>query len=241
MTGSALFWLNSVRLVVIFLTLLLAWVTYRSHLLLKEFRPSFNLLLAPAELMVRLLLVGLFLGLAWLSGLPAGQLGLTSAYPLQSIGLGLMIGLVSQVAVNGLMYWAIQRFGRNIYSPVVIRNILPRRPGEWLGVALAFVPAVAMEELLFRSLWLGVFQGITPPLLLVVGTSLLFGLMHQPQGILGMVAAGGLNVLLSLLFIWSGELLLPLTAHYVINLLQVMVASRQREWLENYEHEIDSH
>jgi hypothetical protein len=55
------------------------------------------------------------------------------------------------------------------------------------------------------------------------------------------VAAGGLNVLLSLLFIWSGELLLPLTAHYVINLLQVVAASRQREWLDNYEHEMDSH
>jgi hypothetical protein len=65
--------------------------------------------------------------------------------------------------------------------------------------------------------------------------------MHQPQGALGVVAAGGLNVMLSLLFIWSGELLLPLTAHYVINLLQVAVASRRREWLENYEHEMDSH
>jgi membrane protease YdiL (CAAX protease family) len=241
MIDPAHFWLNLVRLVVILLTLLLAWITYRSHLLLKEFQPSFNLLLAPAELMVRLLLVVLCLGLAWLSGLPAGQLGLTSVNPLQSIGLGLAIGLVSQVAVNGLMHWAIHRFGRNIYSPVVIRNILPRRPGEWLGVALAFVPAVAMEELLFRTLWLGVFQGIAPLLLLVAGTSLLFGLMHQPQGALGVVAAGGLNVLLSLLFIWSGELLLPLTAHYVINLLQGAVASREREWLENYEHEIDSH
>lgn len=241
MTDSAHFWLNSARLAVILLSLLLAWITYRSHLLLKEFRPSFNLLLAPAELMARLLLVGLFLGLAWLSGLPASQLGLTSAYPLQSIGLGLVIGLMSQVAVNGLMHWAIRRFGRNIYSPLVIRNILPRRPGEWWGVALAFVPAVAMEELLFRTLWLGAFQEIISLPLLVVGTSLLFGLMHQPQGVLGVVAAGGLNVLLSLLFIWSGELLVPLTAHYVINLLQVVVASRQREWLENYEHEIDTH
>jgi membrane protease YdiL (CAAX protease family) len=241
MMDSAHFWLNSVRLAVILLTLLLAWVTYRSHLLLKEFQPSFNLLLAPAELIVRLLLIGLCLGLAWLSGLPAEQLGLTSAHPLQNIGLGLAIGLFSMAAVNGLMHWAIGRFGRNIYSPVVIRNILPRCPREWLWVALALAPAVAMEELLFRTLWLGVFEGIIPLLLLVVGTSLLFGLMHQPQGALGVVAAGGLNILLSLLFIWSGELLLPLTAHYVINLLQVGVASRQRRWLEDYEHETDSH
>lgn len=233
-TSSTHFWLNLVRLAVILLSLLLTWLTYRSYLLLKEFQPPFNLLLSPAELVARLLLVGLCLGLAWLSGLPASQLGWTSAHPLQSIGLGLAIGLVSQVVVNGLMYVAIRRFGRNIYSPLVIRNILPRRPIEWLWVALAFGPAVAMEELLFRTLWLGVFQDVAPLLLLVLGTSLLFGLMHQPQGMLGMLAAGSLNILLSLLFIGSGELLLPLTTHYVINLLQVIAASRQREWLENY-------
>lgn len=234
MMDSAQFWLNFTRVVVILLTLLLAWVTYRSHLLLKEFQPPFNLLLSPAELAARLLLVGLCLGLAWLSGLPAEQLGLTSAQPFQTIGLGLALGLFSMVAINGLMHWAIHRFGRNIYSPLVIRNILPRRPLEWLWIALAFVPAVAMEELLFRTLWLGLFQGLVPLLVLVLGTSLLFGLMHQPQGVLGMLVAGGLNILLSLLFIGSGELLLPLTSHYTINVLQVVAASRQREWLENY-------
>lgn len=234
MLDSAYFWLNAVRAAVILLTLFLAWMTYHSHLLLKEFQPSFNLLLSPAELVVRLLLVGLYLGLAWLSGLPANQLGLTSTHPLQSIGLGLAIGLVSQVAVNGLMHAAIRRFGRNIYSPLLIRNILPRRSIEWLWVALAFIPAVAMEELLFRTLWLGMFRGPMPLLVLVLGTSLLFGLMHQPQGMLGMLAAGALNILLSLLFVGSGELLLPLTTHYTINVLQVVAASRQREWLENY-------
>jgi hypothetical protein len=236
MNDSAFFWLNSVRLATILLTLLLAWVTYRSHLLLKEFQPPFNLLLSPPESLLRLLLVGLCLSLAWLSGLPAARFGLLSPQPLQSIGLGLGVGLVVQMAVSGLTYWAIQRFGRKIYSPVVIRNILPRRPVEWLWVALAFGPAVAMEELLFRSLWLGLFQELIPLPLLIGVTSLLFGLMHQPQGLLGVITAGGLNILLCLLFAGAGELLPPLTAHYVINLLQIVAASRQREWLENYEY-----
>jgi membrane protease YdiL (CAAX protease family) len=209
-------------------------LTYRSHLLLKEFQPPFNLLLAPSEFVVRLLLVGLCLMLAWLSGLPASQLGLASSQPLQTIALGLTIGLVSQVAVNLLTHWAIHHFGRDIYSPMLIRNILPRRPGEWILVALAFWPAVVMEELLFRSLWLGAFQDVVPLPVLIGGTSLLFGLMHQPQGVLGMLIAGLLNILLSLLFIWSGTLLMPLLAHYTINLLQVVVAYRQKEWLENY-------
>jgi membrane protease YdiL (CAAX protease family) len=234
MTVTPHFWLYVVRLIVILLSILLAWLTYRSHLLLKELQPPFNLLLAPSEFMARLLLVGLCLALAWLSGLPASRLGLTSVQPLQSIGLGLTIGLGSQVAVNGLTHWAIHRFGRHIYSPAVIRNILPHHSGEWIGVVLAFWPAVTMEDLLFRSLWLGTFQDIVPLPILIGGTSLLFGLMHQPQGVLGMLIAGLLNILLSLLFIWSGELLMSLVAHYVINLLQVVVAYRQKEWLENY-------
>lgn len=235
MSDTTSFWLNSARLAAILFSLLLAWVTYRSHLLLKQFEPPFNLLLSLPESLLRLLLVGLCLGLAWLSGLPAQQFGLLSPRPLQSIGLGLAVGLVVQVAVNGLTFWAIQRFGRKIYSPLVIRNILPRRQIEWLWVALAFVPAVAMEELLFRSLWLGLFQELIPLPLLIGSTSLLFGLMHQPQGLLGVITAGSLNILLCLLFAGTGELLPALTAHYVINLLQVVATSRQREWLENYE------
>jgi membrane protease YdiL (CAAX protease family) len=234
MLDSTPLWLNVVRLAIVLLTILLAWLTYRSHMLLKSFQPSFNLLLSLPESIVRLVLVGLCLALAWLSGLPASQLGLSSVHPLQTVGLGLIVGLVSQVIVNGLTFGTIRRFGRNIYSPLVIRNILPRRPVEWFWLALAFWPAVAMEELLFRSLWLGVFQDLVPLLILIIGTSIVFGLMHQPQGILGMLIAGLLNIFLGLLFVWSGELLLPLLVHYIINLLQVLAASRQREWLENY-------
>jgi membrane protease YdiL (CAAX protease family) len=69
---------------------------------------------------------------------------------------------------------------------------------------------------------------------LVIGTSIIFGLMHQPQGLLGILVAGTINILFSALFIGSGELLLPFTAHYVINLLQLVAAYHQREWLENY-------
>lgn len=227
-------WTNLTRLAIIILSAFLAWVTYRSNLLLKEYQPNFNLLLSPPELIMRVLLAGLCLALAWSSDLPASQLGLISRNPLQTVGWGAGIGVVIVLIVNLLTTWSINRFGRHIYSPLVIRNILPRRPREWGLVALAFMPAVAMEELLFRTLWLGGFSEIVPIPPLIIGTSLLFGLMHQPQGSLGMIIAGSINALFSILFIWSGELLLPLTAHYVVNLLQLILAYRQKGWLENY-------
>lgn len=227
-------WLALTRVVIIIFSVLLAWVTYRSNLLLKEYRPDFNLLLSPPELVVRVLLVGICFLLAWLSGLPVSQLGLTSRNPLQTMGIGIGLGLALVIIINLLTAWSINRFGHRIYSPFVIRNILPRRPIEWGLIAFAFVPAVAMEELLFRTLWLGGFGGAIPMPLLIIGTSILFGVMHQPQGQLGMMIAGSINAFFSIIFIWTGELLMTLTAHYVVNVLQLVLAYYQKSWLEHY-------
>ncbi len=228
------FWLTITRLAIILLTGFLVWVTYQSNLLLKRLQPDFNLLLSLPETFVRIFLAGVCLLLAWMSGIPAMQMGLTLPDPLWQIGLGLGVGLVVQLVANGLMAAAIKYVGPHVYSPLVIRNILPRRPVEWVLVPLAFIPAVLMEELLFRPLWLGVFSPVIWLPVLVIGTSLLFGVMHLPQGILGAVLAGVVNIILCLLFVWTGNFLASLVAHYTINVSQVVLAHTQREWLENY-------
>jgi membrane protease YdiL (CAAX protease family) len=231
---AALIWLNLARAGILLLTALLSWITYRSHLLLKEFQPDVNLLLSLPELVLRLGLVGICLGLAWLSGLSAAEFGWLIDKPVQTIMLGIGLGLITVLMMNLVTTWSINRFGRQIYSPLVIQNILPRRPLEWVLTALALLPPVLMEELLFRSLWLGCFRQLVFLPLLIIGVSLIFGLMHQPQGRLGMILSGGINILFSLLFLWSGQLLLTLVAHYTTNFLQLAIASRQKEWLENY-------
>ncbi len=227
-------WLNVARLGVVLLTALLGWITYRSHLLLKEYRPDVNLLLSFPEIIVRLLLVAICLVLAWLSGLSAAELGLVFRNPLQTMAVGLGIGLVLVVVMNLVTNWCIRHFGRHIYSPLVIQNVLPHRPIEWVLAAFALLPAVLMEELLFRTLWLSGFNQVMPWWLLIIGTSIIFGLMHQPQGQMGMVLAGGINIFFCILFVWSGQLLLPLAAHYTANFFQLIVAYHQRDWLENY-------
>jgi membrane protease YdiL (CAAX protease family) len=228
------FWLTFTRVAIILLTLILAVVTYQSNQLLKRFRPDFNLLLSGPENLIRIGLVGICLLLAWTSGLSREQLGLVVVNPWRQIGLGLVIGLFMQMGLNGVMILGIKKFGRCVYSPVVISNILPRRPIEWILVPLAFIPAVLMEELLFRPLWIGVFSPIMWLPVLVVGTSFVFGVMHLPQGILGAILAGGANILLSLSFVLTGSFLTPLLAHYTMNLLQIVLAHFQRDWLEKY-------
>jgi membrane protease YdiL (CAAX protease family) len=226
-------WLNLSRLAILLFTGFIAWMTYRSHLLLKEFQPNFNLLLSLPETIARLILIAICLFLAWVSGLSLAELGFQVQNPWASIGLGLGLGLLIQLCLILITFQAIKHFGSDIYSPWLIRNILPRRRREWLLVALAFLPPVIMEELLFRTLLIGIFQTLIPLPFLIAGTSLIFGLMHQPQGKLGVIGAGLINILFCFLFIWTGELLITVVAHYTINFLQVVAASYyQPDWLK---------
>lgn len=227
-------WLNVTRGLVLLFTGLIAWLSYRSNLLIQHLRIEANLLLSLPESVARVLMVAICLFLAWLSGLPATQLGLTTAQPWSAIGRGLGAGLLIHVGLYLATQLAIRRFGRQIYSPWLIRNILPRQPIEWPLVALAFIPPVVMEELLFRTLLLALFQPLIPLPLLILLTSLLFGLMHQPQGQLGVLFSGLINVILGLLFIWSGQVLLTTVAHYTINMLQLIVAHYQQDSLGDY-------
>src|SRR5438105_6700519 len=130
----------------------LAWVTYQSGRLLRSIPLHENLLLAPLENAVKAGLVGVCLALGLISGLPAARLGWTLDHPARDLALGLAVGLLAQVLVNAITLWAIARFGKGVYSPVVLKNIYPRRRREWLLVPAAMLLAVLLEELLFRSL-----------------------------------------------------------------------------------------
>jgi membrane protease YdiL (CAAX protease family) len=214
------------------LTTFIAWATYRSAQILKQVEVGFNLLLLPAENLLRVGLIVACLVLGWISGLPREQLGWISQAPLMDVAIGLGASVIVQAALNTLTHWAIGHFGGHIYSPVVMLSILPRSRDEWALVSLALFPAVLVEELLFRSLLLGGFAPVLPVPLLVVSTAILFGWMHSPQGRLGVVMTTVVSLLLAGLFLWRGSLLPPLVAHYVVNLLQLIVAHRHRDRLQ---------
>ena len=218
------------------LTAFIALATYRSAQVLRQMQVDFNLLLLPAENLLRVGLVVACLILGWASGLPREQLGWISRAPLADLAIGLVVGVLAQVILNALTDWALSRFGPGIYSPIVILSILPRSQEEWAPVVLALFPAVLVEELLFRSLLLGGLAVAWPVPVLMAGTALLFGWMHSPQGRLGMIMTAAISLLLAALFVWRGNLLPPLVAHYVVNLLQLIIAHRRRDELERLRH-----
>lgn len=206
--------------------------------------PKENILLNPAENGFKLFFAALCGLLAWLSGLPPRAFGL--AYDAPAFGrdllIGLALGLAAQLAVNVGSEAAVRRWGNNIYNDLVMKNITPRADataGTWLAIGVAMAVAVLIEELLFRGLLLGGFGWLLGGgwwyIALSLALSALFGSLHQPQGRLGVYGAALLSVLLSALFIVTGGLLAPIVTHFVINILQVVKAHRDRIWEQTSE------
>jgi membrane protease YdiL (CAAX protease family) len=216
------------------LTAALAWATYQSGRLLRAVPVRENLLLSPVENMVKVLLVLACIALGVSSGATAAQLGWTFEFGWRDMGLGIIVGMLTQFLANAVTLGAINIWGKEIYSPTVMRNIMPRTRPEWLLVPVALGLGVVLEELLFRSLLIGGLSITVPLPILLIGFAAIFGLMHSPQGALGVVMTGIMGLWLSLLFVWSGGLLLPLTTHYVINILQLVKAQDKRAWLDSY-------
>jgi len=226
------------------LLVFLGWATYRSGLLLRQVDIPFNVLTAPPEVVFRLALIIVCVGLGLASGLPPARLGWTSTDPALDLLVGLVLGLVLQIPLTLITSWAIRakalaRWRSWLYDPRLVLNILPRHRHQWLTVPLAFIVAVILEELLFRSLLVGGWGAMFPWLpypasawLLAGIWAVVFGLVHWPQGVLGVIATTVAGLMLAGLFIARGSLLPPLVAHYEVNLIQIVLAARQREALE---------
>ncbi len=208
------------------LVIFISYGTYATAQLLRHWQPDRNLLLLPAENLIRLLLITLCLVLGSISGVPMVQLG----WIFPDIGSQLLWGVVWGAGLALFFYlstqWLVARTGKRFYSSSVIQAITPHSTQELLLVLVAMLPVVLLEELLFRSLLIGGLAAVLPTPLLVIGWSILFGLLHAPQGLWGMAGAGGAGLLLGSLFVGQGNILLPIVAHYVTNALQIVQAMR---------------
>lgn len=202
----------------------LAWATLQSARLLRTWTPPFNPLLQREDLILRLILCGVCVGLGLLSGAPPEVLGWRPVTPGRDLAIGGAVGLGLAALFYFSTRWLTARSGGRFYSTVVVDLIAPHSRRELALVALALIPSVLLEELLFRSLWIGGMGMALSVLWLALASSALFGLMHSPQGVWGVTGAALASLLFAGLFLWAGSLLLPLAAHYVANVVQLAVA-----------------
>jgi uncharacterized protein len=137
---------------------------------------------------------------------------------------GLAAGLALALSLMVLGYATVHYWGQGVHSPRIVRYILPVNRREWVGVSLALLPAAALEELLFRSLPLAGLSWLISPWILLWPLALFFGLLHWPQGWWGVAGTTLAAIALSLLFLATGSFWIALVAHYVANLVQLLIA-----------------
>lgn len=132
---------------------------------------------------------------------------------LQGFGLGIVITLASAVVYR---IWAAYRQSADYYLALVLKPlVLPDL--IWLGL----LPGLS-EELLFRGVMLPAF-GLTFEGVII--SSLCFGVMHlsSPRQWSYVVWAAMVGVLLGYSALLTGNLLVPIVAHIVTNLISSTV------------------
>ncbi len=215
------------------LALLLGFVsfaTYRTGQLLATWQPEQNLLLLPFENIARFGMIAVAIGLGIISGRGPEALGWVSAQPLQDILIGVAVGIGISLALLLPSLW-VKRNRPQWQSDVVLNSIRPRSRRQWPLVLLALIPVALLEELLFRSLLLGGFAPFVNVWWFALAASILFGLLHRPQGEWGVVAVTLVSLVFSALFLWRTSLLLVVAAHWMANVSQLVQAA----WREKRE------
>ncbi len=215
----------------------LYWSAYQSEKLMRTIEIKGNLLLSLPEFIFKLVLLGLCMGLV--SSLtvasPEKYIGWPSDNPSLDVILGAVLGLVVQFIVSFSSVLAIRIFGKSIYSPQIMKSVTPKNQREWVLIILPLLLAVSIEELLFRGLLIGGFSLVVNPWVMAIASSLIFGIMHSPQGSLGIVLTGTVGFIFAAAFILSNSLILVICAHFIVNFLQILRAKEDLAWYERFQ------
>lgn len=215
------------------------WAAFQSARALKSktIQITGNLLLSVPEFVFKLITLGLCFGLANTLSVDRVEnyIKWPSRQPLVDLVIGLAVGLVTAFVINFLSVLAIRIWGKDIYTPDIMKSLLPRNQLEWVLIVVPLLVAVAVEEMLFRALLIGGFSTIVNPWALVVAAGVLFGLMHSPQGNLGIVLTGAVGILFGAVFILTNSLLTVIVAHFALNFLQIVRAKEDIAWYERFQ------
>ena len=208
------------------ITAIMGFGAYTTARLLRHWQPQQNLLLLPAENALRAVVLVVCLLLGRGSGLPPETLG----WQFHDAGSQLLTGVLTGLGLAALflgMGRLVTRYANTGFYRPILALVIPRNAREARLLPFALMLSVLFEEVLFRSLLIGGLSPLLPLPWLILGFSVIFGLLHSPQGVWGIVGAGAAGALFGLLFVWQQSLLTPLAAHFVANGVQIWLASKE--------------
>jgi uncharacterized protein len=105
-----------------------------------------------------------------------------------------------------------------------IEPLMPRNGAETGWAALLSINAGVSEECFFRLLLPLLLIGVLHnPLLAFISATILFGLVHIYQGVIGVVLTTLVGAALAGLYLWTGSLLITIAVHAALDLFGLVV------------------
>ena len=141
-----------------------------------------------------------------------------------TLGVGMVVGLVLALVVGTLLIVVLARKETEVASIGDVQALLPRNRAELpYGAALA-VNAGVVEELLFRLAMPALIFGVTgSAVAAVVGSLLVFALLHVYQGVAGIVGALVIGTLLMAVYLATGSILVAVVVHALFDLRSLVL------------------
>ena len=141
-----------------------------------------------------------------------------------TLGVGMVVGLTLALAVGTLLIVVLARKETEVASIGDVQALLPRNRAELpYGAALA-VNAGVVEELLFRLAMPALIFGVTgSAVAAVVGSLLVFALLHVYQGVAGIVGALVIGTLLMAVYLATGSILVAIVVHALFDLRSLVL------------------
>jgi uncharacterized protein len=165
-------------------------------------------------------LAAVFAGYAALKGLPLSRLGFSDA-DWGSVSIMLLTALITYTAAPLVMMRTVPGYKELIEKQLRLAgDFLPAGQREKRFWLLVSATAGICEEWLFRSFMFYYFPLIIPGIsmaLVIVISSLLFGLGHSYQGFKGVLTTAFMGGLFGCLYYFTGSIVLCMVLHFLID------------------------
>ncbi len=137
---------------------------------------------------------------------------------------GLAIGIAIALVVGTVVAVSLARNSADVPTIGDIGALLPRNRAELRYGAGLSVNAGVVEELLFRLAVPAVIFGASGnAVAAVLASVLLFGALHLYQGVPGIVGSTLIGAFLMLLYLATGNILVPIVAHALVDLRSLVL------------------
>ena len=218
-------------LIFLFLSVVIPWRGYvrlQKLLALPSVDSKEKVALYAVTIAFQWMLVGVIAWRAFARGLALPDMGLG---PQPWIGI-VLVGLLGAICMGGLQWLNLRRIGKmEGEAPELLRKLanrlLPVNLLEYLPYSALAITAGVCEEFVYRGFAIAAFSKAGLPLwLVVVLSSILFGLAHAYQGRGGIVSTGIFGVLLAIGRLWLGSLIPMMMWHAGLDLAAGIAAPK---------------